>query len=42
MPVPDLIEETTVTAFGGGAQVTALDEPPGSIAARLRFRLTAA
>jgi hypothetical protein len=38
--VPDLIEEITVSALGGGAQMTALDEPPASIAARLRFPLT--
>jgi hypothetical protein len=41
-PVADLIEEITVSALGGGAQVTALDEPPGSIAARLRFPLARA
>jgi len=42
VPVPDLIEEITVSALGGGALVTALAEPPGSIAARLRFPLALA
>jgi len=42
MPVPDLIEEIAVSALGGGAQVTTLREPPGSIAARLRFPLARA
>jgi hypothetical protein len=41
-PVPDLIEEVTVSALGSGAQVTALDEPPASIAAHLRFPLAQA
>jgi len=36
--VPDLIEEITVSVLGDGGQVTALDEPPGRVAARLRFR----
>jgi peptide chain release factor subunit 1 len=39
VPVPDLIEEIAVSSLGGGARVTALDEPPASIAARLRFPL---
>jgi hypothetical protein len=42
VPVPDLIEEVAVSALGGGAQVTALGEPPASIAARLRFPLAQA
>jgi peptide chain release factor subunit 1 len=42
IPIPDLIEEITVSALGGGAQVTALDVPPASIVARLRFPLTRA
>jgi hypothetical protein len=42
MPVPDLVEEVTVSALGGGAQVTTLDELPVSIAARLRFPLAQA
>jgi hypothetical protein len=42
VPVPDLIEEITVSALGAGAQVTALDEPPASVAARLRFPLAQA
>ena len=40
--VPDLIEEITVSTLGDGGQVTALDEPPGIIAARLRFPLARA
>lgn len=39
MTVPDLIEEITVSVLGDGGQVRALDELPGSIAARLRFPL---
>jgi len=39
MTVPDLIEEITVSVLADGGQVRALDEPPGSIAARLRFPL---
>jgi hypothetical protein len=39
VPVPDLVEEITVSALGDGGQVAALDEPPGGIAARLRFPL---
>jgi Bacterial archaeo-eukaryotic release factor family 10 len=41
-PVPDLIEEIAVGALSGGAQVTALDEPPAHIGARLRFPLAQA
>jgi hypothetical protein len=41
VPVPDLIEEIT-SALGAGAQVTGLDEPPASVAARLRFPLAQA
>jgi hypothetical protein len=41
-PVSDLIEEIAVSPLGDGGQVTALDEPPGGTAARLRFPLTGA
>jgi len=37
--VPDLIEEMTVAALGDGAQVMTVAEPPGQIAALLRFPL---
>ncbi len=37
--VPDLIEEMAVAALGDGAQVEAAANPPGGIAARLRFPL---
>ena len=40
LALPDLIEEITVSVRGDGAQVTALDEPPVGIAARLRFPLS--
>jgi Bacterial archaeo-eukaryotic release factor family 10 len=39
--VPDLIEEMAVTALRDGAQVAAAADPPGGIAARLRFPLAA-
>lgn len=42
VPVPDLIEEITVSALGAGAQVTALDELAAGIVARLRFPLAQA
>lgn len=38
--VPDLIEEMVVKTRGDGGEVTALPDPPGDIAARLRFPLT--
>ena len=37
--VPDLIEEMVIKALRDGAEVTALPDPPGDIAARLRFPL---
>jgi hypothetical protein len=37
LAVPDLIEEMVVTALGDGAEVQAVRDPPGGIAARLRF-----
>ena len=37
--VPDLVEELAVTTLGGGGQVEALPDPPGGIAARLRYAL---
>jgi Bacterial archaeo-eukaryotic release factor family 10 len=37
--VPDLIEEMAVAALRDGAQVAAAADPPGGIAARLRFPL---
>lgn len=37
--VPDLIEEMAVAALGTGAQVAATADPPGGIAAQLRFPL---
>ena len=40
--VPDLIEEITMSALGDGGQATALEEPPGTIAAHLRFPLARA
>ncbi len=39
-PVPDLIEEMVVKTRGDGGEVAALPDPPGDIAARLRFPLT--
>jgi len=39
--VPDLIEEMAVAALENGAQVTAVADPPGGIAAQLRFPLAA-
>jgi Bacterial archaeo-eukaryotic release factor family 10 len=41
-PVPDLIEELAVAALADGAQVRTIDDPPGGVAAQLRFRLAAA
>ncbi len=42
LAVPDLIEEMVVTAIEDGAEVHAVRNPPGGIAARLRFPLAAA
>ncbi len=42
LAVPDLIEEMVVSALEDGAQVRAVRDPPGGIAARLRFPLAAA
>ena len=42
LAVPDLIEEMVVSALEDGAQVQAVVDPPGGIAARLRFPLAAA
>jgi len=42
LAVPDLIEEMAVTALEDGARVDAVPDPPGGIAARLRFSLVAA
>jgi hypothetical protein len=39
--VPDLVEEMAVTVLRDGAQVEAAADPPGGIAARLRFPLAA-
>ena len=39
LAVPDLIEEMAVTVLEDGGQVYAVDDPPGGIAARLRFPL---
>jgi len=39
--VPDLVEEMAVAALQNGAQVTAAADPPGGIAAQLRFPLAA-
>lgn len=39
--VPDLIEEMAVAALRDGAQVAAVSDPPGGIAAQLRFPLAA-
>jgi Bacterial archaeo-eukaryotic release factor family 10 len=39
--VPDLIEEMAVAALDNGAQVTAVADPPGGIAAQLCFPLAA-
>ena len=38
--VPDLIEEMVIKALRDGGEVAALPDPPGDIAARLRFPLT--
>lgn len=38
--VPDLIEEMVIKTRSDGGEVTALPDPPGDIAARLRFALT--
>jgi hypothetical protein len=37
--VPDLVEEMAVAALQNGAQVTAVADPPGNIAAQLHFPL---
>ncbi len=37
--VPDLIEEMVVAALGDGAEVAVTPDPPGGVAARLRFPL---
>jgi hypothetical protein len=39
LAVPDLIEEIAVSALADGGQVETLTDPPGGIAARLRFPL---
>ena len=39
-PVPDLIEEMAVRTLGDGGLVEAASDPPGGVAARLRFPLT--
>lgn len=41
VPVADLIEEIVLAAIRDGAQVEATPDPPGGIAARLRFPLAA-
>jgi len=38
--VPDLLEEMVTKAIEDGAQVEAVHDPPGDVAARLRFPLT--
>jgi len=40
--VPDLIEEMVIKALSDGGQVEAVPDPPGDIAARLRFPLAQA
>jgi hypothetical protein len=42
LAVPDLIEEMAVTVLEDGGQVYAVGDPPGGIAARLRFPLVEA
>ena len=39
LAVPDLIEEVVVATLGDGGQVETLPDPPGGIAARLRYPL---
>ena len=39
--VPDLIEEMAVKTLGAGGLVEAVSDPPGGVAARLRFPLAA-
>jgi hypothetical protein len=39
LDVPDLIEEMAVTTLEDGAEVESVPDPPGGIAARLRFSL---
>jgi hypothetical protein len=39
LAVPDLIEEIAVSALSDGGQVETLPDPPGGIAARLRYSL---
>jgi len=42
LAVPDLIEDMVVTALDDGAQVETVRDPPGGVAARLRFTLAPA
>ena len=42
LAVPDLIEEMVVTALDDRAQVETVRDPPGGVAARLRFTLAPA
>lgn len=41
VPVPDLLEELAVATLADGGQVRTLREPPGGVAALLRFEVTA-
>lgn len=41
-PVPDLFEEMTAATLDAGGEVRALRDPPGDVAARLRFPLAPA
>ena len=38
-PVPDLLEEMTAATLDDGGEVTAVQDPPGDVAAWLRFPL---
>ena len=38
-PVPDLLEEMTAATLEDGGEVTAVQDPPGDVAAWLRFPL---
>jgi len=40
--VPDLLEEMVIQTLGDGGEVAAVPDPPGDVAARLRFPLTQA